>query len=148
MRKRVLLIGPKNSGKTTLANYVEGNEEKVKKKAHIVYKKDTIDTPSTYLESPWMRQHLISLQQSAYLGLFLLPLSAKKGSYPPGFSHVFRIPLIGVITYTSRDVLTPEAKVRAEKQLKEIGQFETIIFLNIEAIKGIDTVIKFYQERR
>lgn len=148
MKKKLLLIGPKNSGKTTLANYLEGNQEKATKKAHIVYKKETIDTPSTYLESPWMRQHLISLQQSAYLGLFLLPLSTKKRSYPPGFSQVFRIPLIGVVTYTTHDVVTQEAKLEATKQLNEIGKFETIIFLNIEDIKGIDRVIKFYQERR
>lgn len=130
--KKILLIGPRNSGKTTLAHFLEELDKPVRKQAHIVYGKKTIDTPSTYLESPWMRQHIISLQQNASLALFLYPLNNQRKSYPPGFTQVFRIPVYGVVTYTHKDCLNLEVKEDVVKKLKEVGQFEEIIFINVE----------------
>lgn len=145
--KKTLLIGPRNSGKTTLAHLIEGIEKTVRKQAHIVYGKKTIDTPSTYLESPWMRQHIISLQQHASVALFLFPLSNQRKSYPPGFTQVFRIPVYGVVTYTNDDCLNSESKQEMSKKLKEVGQFEGIIFINIDNKEKMEKELKKIERR-
>ncbi|WP_303753398.1 EutP/PduV family microcompartment system protein [Enterococcus sp. S86.2] len=116
---RTLLIGPKNSGKMTVASLIEGSEKPLKKVANIVYYKKTIIVPDSYLESPWMHKHLIALQQSAFCGIFLQPLGAKKRSYPPNFAKVFRIPIHGVLTYQKQ--YTKSNLENASQQLFDCG---------------------------
>ncbi|MDT2780570.1 EutP/PduV family microcompartment system protein [Vagococcus fluvialis] len=130
--KKILLVGPRNSGKTTVAHSIEEVDKPIRKKANIVYGKKTIDTPSTYLESPWMRQHIISLQQNAYMACFLFPLAEQKKSYPPGFTHVFRIPVMALVTYTNDELINEAIQQEVLKKLTYVGQFEDFIFLNIE----------------
>ena len=87
---RILLVGPRESGKLKIANYLEKtNAQPLKKVANIMYYRRTILVPDSYLESPWMHKHVIALQQTASCGIFLQPVIAKRHSYPPNFAKVF-----------------------------------------------------------
>ena len=116
---KILLVGPKDSGKMILANYFEGKDEPLKKVASIVYHKRTIIVPDSYLESTWMHKHVIALQQSADCGIFLQPVTVRRRSYPPNFAKVFRIPIYGVVTY--RETYTEEGLRQAKEQLFSCG---------------------------
>ena len=144
IKKKKLIIGPRNSGKTTLAYYFEEKNESVRKQAHIVYGKESIDTPSPYLERPWMRQHLISLQKSAYIVFLLFPLKVTKKSYPPGFTHVFKIPVVGVVTYTYDDMIDDNLKQMILKKMQVVGTFTDVIFVNITDKNQIEEQFKNY----
>ena len=97
-KKRIMILGSRESGKTTLANYLNSIDTAPKRTPHMVYGKNTLDIPGSYLESPWMHKHLIAAQQDAFCVLMLCSPLAAKRSYPPGYEKVFRIPVIGVIT--------------------------------------------------
>lgn len=94
-KKRIMLVGPCKSGKTTLAEYLEGNP--LRPVQNIAYRTCTIDTPGAYLESPWMRSHLIAAAQDASCLVMVADATAKRDVYPPGFAHSFRVPIIGVV---------------------------------------------------
>ena len=97
-RKRIMILGPRESGKTLLANYFNEIDTPPRRTPHMVYGKNTLDVPGSYIESNDMHKHLIAAQQDAYCVLMLCDPAARKRSYPPGFSKVFRVPVLGVIT--------------------------------------------------
>lgn len=102
-RKRIMIIGAGRSGKTTLANWLNGNYGPAKRTSHMVYGKNTIDVPGAYLQCPWMHCHLIAAAQDAFCVLMLADLGASQDSYPPGFAKVFRVPVLGVMTRGNGD---------------------------------------------
>ena len=59
-----MIIGPGKSGKTTLAAWLEDSSD-IRRVQNMVYRKNTLDTPGAYLESPWMHHHLIAAAQDA-----------------------------------------------------------------------------------
>lgn len=117
-KKRIMILGCRESGKTTLANHLNDLDTAPKRTPHMVYGKNTLDVPGSYLESPWMHKHLIAAQQDAFCVLMLCTPLAAKRSYPPGFSKVFRIPVIGVITKSD---LGPEGTDRCIAELQSAG---------------------------
>ncbi|MFD2308423.1 EutP/PduV family microcompartment system protein [Enterococcus termitis] len=120
MNKRLLIVGPIGSGSQRIAQAVEQTEQPIRKVASLHYTKKTIIVPGPYLESPWMHKHIIALQQEASQAVFLLPIKRMKKSYPPNFAQVFRIPVLGIITYEPNDY-SEEKYRRAQKTLREIG---------------------------
>lgn len=139
---KVLLVGPRDSGKLKIANYLERTRlQPLKKVASIVYHQRTIIVPDSYLESPWMHKHVIALQQSATCGIFLQPVTAKRGSFPPNFAKVFRIPIYGVVTY--HETYEEAALQRAKAQLLACGveQIDLILDLEKEALHQIEQLI-------
>ena len=64
----------------------------------LVYRGNIIEAPGAYLESPWMRHHLIAAAQDAFCVLMLVDFMGKRDIYPPGFAKVFRQPVLGVVT--------------------------------------------------
>ena len=138
---RVLLVGPANSGKMALANFFEATTEPLRKVASIVYYKKTIIVPDSYLESPWMHKHIISLQQSADCGLFLQPIEAQRNSYPPNFANVFRIPLYGVLTHQKKYTHKEWQQAAQKLHLCGLEHIALTIDLNQEEFNQIEKLL-------
>lgn len=139
---RILLVGPRESGKLKIANYLErASSQPLKKVASIVYHQRTIIVPDSYLESPWMHKHVIALQQSASCGIFLQPVTAKRGSYPPNFAKVFRIPIYGVVTYHETYEETALEQAKAQLLACGVEQIDLIIDLEKEELNPIEHLI-------
>ncbi|WP_430108465.1 EutP/PduV family microcompartment system protein [Paenibacillus sp. B1-33] len=51
MKKRIMLIGPTDCGKTTLANALDGTDRPLRRTQDIIYGPKTIDTPGAYIEN-------------------------------------------------------------------------------------------------
>lgn len=102
-KKRVMIVGPAKSGKTTLADLFNDTKTPSKRTPNLVYKEHTIDVPAGYLECPWMHCHIISTAQDAFCVLMLLESGCRKEMYPPGFAKAFRVPVIGVITKSEKE---------------------------------------------
>lgn len=117
-KKRVMVIGPTNCGKTTLVNALNDYSGPLRKTQDIIYGKNTIDVPGSYIENTWMYKHIIAAAQDASHVLVLVDQSRCVSKYPPGFAKSFRCPVIGVITKTD---LMPENEEACIKELKRIG---------------------------
>ncbi|MCI1903677.1 EutP/PduV family microcompartment system protein [Enterococcus hirae] len=144
MKKRILLIGPVDSGKSTFCSACENEAGPIRKVANIVYSKRFIDTPGVYLESPWMHKHLISLQQTASFALFFFPLGRVRKIYPPGFAKVFRVPKIGILTYKDHPAACDLEK--GKKVLQETGVMD-MFSLDINNRKDLEMIKKQLNER-
>lgn len=130
MKKRILIIGPNQQHNHIIAQAIEDSEQPIRKVANILYTNETIIVPNSYLESPWMHKHIISLQQKASKALFLVPIPSKKKSYPPNFAHALRVPVIGVVMYKEKEHTVNE-KIITKKMLEEIGCIKQQYWLHI-----------------
>ena len=63
-KKRIMILGARESGKTLLANYLNEIDTPPKRTPHMVYGRNTLDVPGSYVESNDMHKHLIAAQQA------------------------------------------------------------------------------------
>lgn len=136
-KKRIMVIGPTNSGKTTLVNALNDYEGPLRKTQNIIFGKNTIDVPGSYLENPWMYKHLIAAAQDASHVLILVDQSNCGEVYSPGFAKVFRCPVIGVITKVD---LMPENQDLCIRQLKQIGIGEPYFKISVPGGIGLSAL--------
>lgn len=128
MKKRIMIVGPAQGGKSTLANVLNGTNRPLKKTQDVIYCLNTIDTPSSYLENPAMYKYLIATAQTASHLLIVVDQSQLAEIYPPGFARIFTCPVLGVIT---KGDLKPENAALAVRQLKKIGVGEPYFRLSL-----------------
>lgn len=135
-RKRIMVIGPTQCGKTTLVNELNGYKGPLRRTQDTIYGKYTIDVPSSYIEVPWMYKHLIATaQNAASMIVVMIDCSNPTEIYSPGFAKVFTCPVIGVIAKCD---LKPENIELCEKQLKRIGVFEPYYKISVHRKTGMD----------
>ena len=96
-KKRIMIIGARGTGKTSLVNILNDKIESPKKSQDVIYGKNTIDIPSAYIENTWMYKHLIALSQDAYVIIILFDFNNNADIYSPNFTSAFTKPVIGVI---------------------------------------------------
>lgn len=133
-KKRIMIIGPRKSGKSTLAHKINDEKGTINKSQDVIYGKETIEVPGAYLESSWMYKHIIALSQDASHILFLIDESQDKRSYSPGFAKAFSCPVYGVI------IKGPETKSKREESIKifkEAGVTAPYFILSLNDSKGI-----------
>ncbi|AXI67368.1 TPA: hypothetical protein U1B14_000805 [Streptococcus suis] len=123
MKKRILVVGPEDSGKREVIQFLEGRCD-IKLIESIVYGSRTIYVPDSYLRSPGMKKHIIATQQNAYCIVMLLPSDRNYRVYSPNFAQVFRIPSLGVIVYHSEQLENNTTDCLLE--LRETGVNELI----------------------
>ena len=97
-RKRIMVIGPRGCGKTTLVNSLNDYDGPLKRTQDTIYGKNTIDVPSAYIENAWMYKHMIALSQDAWCMLLMVDQSRTDEVYSHGFAKAFQCPVIGVIS--------------------------------------------------
>ncbi len=129
-----MVIGPSHCGKTTVVNMINDYDGPLRKTQDMIYGKNTIDVPGSYIECPWMYKHLIAAAQDASLVLILVDQSKYSNIYSPGFAKAFRCPVIGVITKID---LMPENQQLCLKQLKHIGVPEPYYNISVSSGAGI-----------
>ena len=105
-----MIIGAGRSGKSALGRWLdqqdwfpgaargENPDSWNRRTPTLVYRGAVIEAPGAYLESPWMRHHLIAAAQDACCVLMLADSTGKREIYPPGFARVFPCTVLGVVT--------------------------------------------------
>lgn len=142
MKSRIMIIGPRQSGKTTLANIInEVNEVAQQGTQDIRYGEFTMDMPSGYLETPWMYEYLIASAQDADVVFFLMDPTAKFRSYPPGFSQSFSGIHCGIITKC--DLANDDEVNWAKGELEYIGITTNIFMSSAVTGEGISCLKEF-----
>lgn len=139
-KKRIMVIGPTNCGKTTLVNELNDYNGPLRKTQDVIYGENTIDVPGSYIENAWMYKHLIVIAQDASHVLILVDQSRFMNVYPPGFAKVFRCPVIGVITKVD---LMPENEILCFRQLRQIGVLEPYFKISVPRGIGIGALKEY-----
>lgn len=142
-KKRIMIIGPSRSGKTSLANVLEEEARPLKRTHDTIYRRHTLEIPSAYLENTWMYSHLIALAQDAWCILMLVDPSQPSEVYSPGFATAFRVPVVGVIAKCD---LAPEKRAQAEAALRRIGAAPPYLAVSAVTLEGMDQ-LKQYLEK-
>lgn len=120
-KKRIMVVGPSRSGKTTIVNYLNDYNGPLKRTADVIYGENTMDIPSSYIENAWMYKHIIALAQDAKKIVFVLDSKNPKEVIGYGFSKLFNIEVIGVINKADSNY---ENIDKCKQSLKRIGIVE------------------------
>jgi ethanolamine utilization protein EutP len=134
MKKRIMVVGPSQSGKSTLTNVLNDTTRPLKKTQDVIYGKSTIDTPGSYIENPYMYKYLIATAQTASHVIIIVDQSTPNEVYPPGFAKTFTCPVIGVVTKID---LAPQNANIAMQQLRRIGVLEPYFSVSLKDNMGI-----------
>ncbi len=134
MKKRIMVVGPTQSGKSTLANVLNDTERPLKKTQDVIYGKNTIDTPGSYIENPSMYKYLIATAQTASHVLLLVDQARPIEVYPPGFAKTFTCPVLGVVTKID---LAPQNAKLSIQQLKRMGLAEPYFWISLKNHTGV-----------
>ncbi len=134
-KKRFMVVGPNNSGKARLVNKLNDDEGKIKSSQDIIYGKNTIYIPGSYIESPWMHKHIITMAQDASHILILVDQSKTRKIYPPGFAKSFTCPVIGLISRADEKKENKDSSIR---QLKDLMVLEPYFEISRSGEEGIE----------
>lgn len=134
MKKRIMVVGPSQSGKSTLTNVLNEATRPLKKTQDVIYGKNTIDTPGSYIENPAMYRYLIATAQTASQVVILIDQARLTEVYPPGFAKSFTCPVIGVITKVD---LAPQKTNLPIQQLQRIGVSEPYFWISLKDNIGV-----------
>ena len=107
MVRKILLVGTTGSGKTTFAQWFNGEEQVRKKTQNVVFHSQVIDTPGEYLEHRRFHGVLLACAATADHVAFLHDACNPDNAFPPSFSSMFSRPVIGIINkieHTSADI--------------------------------------------
>lgn len=137
MKKRIMVVGPSQSGKSTLANVLNDSSRPLKKTQDVIYGKNTIDTPGSYIENASMYKYLLATAQTASHVLMLVDQSRLIEVYPPSFAKSFNCPVIGVITKID---LAEENANLCIQQLKRIGISEPYFWISLKDNIGLEAL--------
>ena len=142
-KKRIMVIGPKGCGKTSLVNLLNDYDGPLRRTQDTIYGKYTIDVPSAYIENAWMYKHMIVLSQDAWCMLVLVDQSRCAEVYSHGFVKAFRCPAVGVI---SKCDLAPENEETCIRQLKTIGLDEPYFKVSVPNGTGTEELKRYLKE--
>lgn len=142
-KKRIMVVGPKGCGKTSLANRINDDDGPLRRTQDTIYGKHTIDVPSAYIENAWMYKHMIALAQDAWCMVVMVDQSRCTEVYSHGFARAFQCPAVGAV---SKCDLSPENKELCIQQLKTIGAQEPYFCISNEEGTGIQELIRYLFE--
>ncbi|MDT8976301.1 MULTISPECIES: EutP/PduV family microcompartment system protein [Paenibacillus] len=137
--RKIIFAGSTGSGKTTLCQWLHGQEIAYKKTQAIESFDQAIDTPGECIENRYLyKMLLVSSVDADVIGL--VQDCTKEDSYfPPAFATVFAKPVIGVVTKAELAESQEQiAQARAHLQaagVEQIFEVSTIENVGVEALQ-------------
>lgn len=129
--KKIMMIGPVGSGKTSLLQRLNEQQIVYKKTQSIEYEENIIDTPGEYIEN---RQYLYALTVSAAdadVIVFTQDSSIDNTWYSPGQASMFAVPVIGAVTKVD---LASNSQINAAEEVLKIAGVRSVF--KISSISG------------
>lgn len=118
--KRLMLVGLDGSGKSSIADLVEGIPTKHQPRQDLYYRSKCFEVPGSYIENHWLNSIMLMLAYNqATAAVFLLDGNSCRSLYSPGYAKAFTIPVLGVLT--KAEMLSSEQRKAAFAKLNAAG---------------------------
>jgi ethanolamine utilization protein EutP len=132
--KKVMMIGPIGSGKSTLTKRLLNDLTPAAKTQALHYMDWIIDTPGEYSENPMFYRSLMATSLEATVLLVLQDATKLRQLLPPNFSQGFPLTPFGVITKIDH----PDANLpKAEQLLRQVLPLSPIFRVSSITMEGI-----------
>lgn len=136
--KKWMVLGLPSSGKTALADWIEGLPGAGPRRQDLHYRPRTIDVPGMYIENAWLNNAIITIAQNHACGvLFLVDGSTGKSLYSPAYANVFTVPTLGIVSKC--DLATDESLAKAIRALKDAG-LDAPLAVSTVTVEGLDAL--------
>lgn len=143
LKKKVMLIGPVSSGKTTLCQCINGLTMHYSKTQVIEVTGDILDTPGEYLENRSLTHALIVTAIDADLILFLHDASSERCWFSPGQAQMFACPVLGVVTKTD---LADEQEIKKAAQMLQLAGAKRVFPISCVYNLGLEDLLCYITE--
>ncbi|MCY9517036.1 EutP/PduV family microcompartment system protein [Paenibacillus apiarius] len=138
--KTIIFAGSTGSGKTTLCQWMHGQEIAYKKTQAVETFEQAIDTPGECIENRYLyKMLLVSSVDADVIGL-VQDCTKEESYFPPAFATVFAKPVIGIVTKvelarTDEDIAQARAYLQAAgaERIFEVSTMENV---GVEALRA------------
>ncbi|RJG20764.1 EutP/PduV family microcompartment system protein [Paenibacillus thiaminolyticus] len=142
--KTIIFAGSTGSGKTTLCQWLHGQEIAYKKTQAVETFDQAIDTPGECIENRYLyKMLLVSSVDADVIGL-VQDCTNEESYFPPAFATVFAKPVIGIVTKTEL-ARTDEDIAQARAYLQAAGA-ERIFEVSTMEDVGVDALRAYLEE--
>lgn len=138
-----MLMGAIGCGKTTLTQYLHGQELKYNKTQAIQFHSDVIDTPGEFIQHRNLYSALLITAADAELLVLIASAVEKIQTFSPQFASAFNKPCIGVISKI--DLATSDEIEKIERQLRIAGARQ-IFRVSSTTGEGMEQLIKYLSD--
>ncbi|MGL4986116.1 MAG: EutP/PduV family microcompartment system protein [Treponemataceae bacterium] len=143
--KKLMVIGPVASGKSTLINYLEQSPEEVLKTVVPEYYDSMIDTPGEYTEHSRYYGYLQVISADCDCIVLLVACDSQNIYFPPNITQIFLgKPCVGLVSKI--DIATNDDILRCKQILSDAG-VEQIFEISVKDRKGLEVFKDFIQDR-
>lgn len=134
--KRLMIVGLDGSGKSSIADLVEGVKTTHQPRQDLYYRSKCFEVPGSYIENHWLNNIMLMLAYNqATAAVFLLDGKTGLSLYSPGYAKAFTIPVLGVLT--KAETLSSEARSEGFAKLKAAG-CDTCQALSLSTGEGLN----------
>ena len=138
--KRIMMMGPFASGKTSLIQRLKGEQICYRKTQAVELDGNTIDTPGEYMENRQYQHALAVTACDADIIVFTQDPTVETLWYSPGQASMFSAAVIGVITKI--DMAEPEQIAFAQQGLQLAGVEEVFAVSSMDGT-GLDSLLNY-----
>lgn len=139
--KKLMMMGRIACGKTTLCQYLMGQELSYRKTQTVQLMGDAIDTPGEYVENRALMRGLTVTAVDADVVLFLQDCTDPECRFSPGQAAMYGRPVVGVVTKTD---LAPSPKsLEDAKDLLEMAGASPVFFISSYTGEGIPALVDY-----
>ncbi|CAH8772910.1 EutP/PduV family microcompartment system protein [Paenibacillus dendritiformis] len=142
--KTIIFAGSTGSGKTTLCQWLHGQEIAYKKTQAVETFDQAIDTPGECIENRYLyKMLLVSSVDADVIGL-VQDCTKEESYFPPAFATMFAKPVIGIVTKTEL-ARTDEDIAQARAFLQAAGAERIFEVSTVENV-GVDALRAYLEE--
>ena len=141
--KRVMMMGRVSCGKTTLCQYLLGQELRYHKTQTVQILGDAIDTPGEYVENRALMRGLTVTAVDADAVLFLQDCTDLECRFSPGQAAMYGRPVIGVVSKI--DAAPDGQAVEDARMLLRLSGADPIFSISAYTGEGVGELVDYLE---
>ncbi|MFC3928986.1 EutP/PduV family microcompartment system protein [Streptococcus caprae] len=145
MKKRMMVVGPDDRDKELVVSLLEGSRN-IPHIQSILYLRNCISIPSSYLRGAGMMKHIIATQQNANAVFMVLSTDRSFPIYSPHFAKAFRVPTIGLILIKDKEDLEGLLRCKSELEKARVGRILLLDPSNDQQIQELQNIRQSIEE--
>lgn len=142
--KKVMMMGRVSCGKTTLCQYLMGQELRYRKTQTVQIMGDAIDTPGEYVENRALMRGLTVTAVDADAVLFLQDCTDLECRFSPGQAAMYGRPVVGVVSKI--DAAPGPQAVENAKALLRLSGADPVFAVSSYTGEGVRELVEYLEQ--